>query len=147
MQALDAAGCRLTEPRLAVAESIGAREGTFTAADLLADARVRRAGIGRATVFRALDLFAELDVLERIELSDGEHAYVACLPRRHHHHIVCERCGRVTEVDDPGVAASIARIEGRTGWQVEAHRLELYGRCPRCRDALSVDGEPEGVPG
>jgi Fe2+ or Zn2+ uptake regulation protein len=134
LEALHAAGYRLTEPRLVVAELIGARKGTFTAADLLDDARARRSGIGRATVFRALDVLADLDVLERIELSDGEHAYVACLPRQHHHHIICEACGRVTEVDDLGVAAALEQIERRTGWQVESHRLELYGRCPHCRD-------------
>ena len=37
MQALDAAGYRLTEPRIVVAELIGARDGTFTAADAPAD--------------------------------------------------------------------------------------------------------------
>lgn len=130
--ALDLAGYRLTEPRRAVAELIDAREGHFTAADLMDDVRVRRLGIGRATIFRALDLFAELNVLERLDLPSGEHAYVPCEPV-HHHHIVCSTCGRVTEVDDQGLAAAIEEIQRRTGWQVESHRLELYGRCPRCR--------------
>ena len=58
--ALDRAGYRLTEPRRAVAELIVAREGHFSAADLIDDARARRLDIGRATVFRALDLFTEL---------------------------------------------------------------------------------------
>jgi Fur family ferric uptake transcriptional regulator len=130
--AMDAAGYRLTEPRRAVAELIAAREGHFTAADLLDDAKARRLGIGRATIFRALDLLTELDVLERLDLPSGEHAYVPCRPA-HHHHIVCSSCGRVTDVDDQGLASALEQIERRTGWQVETHRLELYGRCPRCR--------------
>jgi Fur family transcriptional regulator, ferric uptake regulator len=132
--ALDVAGYRLTEPRRAVAQLISARDGHFTAAELLHDARVRRSGIGRATVFRALDLFTELQLLERIDLPAGGHAYVRCRPRDHHHHIVCERCGRVTEVGELGLMAAIESIPRRTGWQVASHRLELYGRCPRCRD-------------
>ena len=132
VSALDAAGYRLTEPRRAVASLISAREGHFTAADLLLDAKARRLGIGRATVFRALELFTELNVLERLDLPGGEHAYVACEPV-HHHHIVCSRCGRVTEVDDVGLTGALDEIQRRSGWQVEAHRLELYGRCPRCR--------------
>ena len=131
--ALDQAGYRLTEPRRAVAEMIAAREGHFTAADLLDDAKARRLGIGRATIFRALDLFTELNVLERLDLPTGEHAYVPCEPAHHHHHIVCSTCGRVTEVDDDGLAGAVEEIQRRTGWQVESHRLELYGRCPRCR--------------
>jgi Fe2+ or Zn2+ uptake regulation protein len=130
--ALDLAGHRVTGPRRSVAELIAAREGHFTAADLLDDAKARHLGIGRATIFRALDLFTELNVLERLDLPGGEHAYVPCEPR-HHHHIVCTTCGRVTEVDDAGLAGAVEEIQQRTGWQVESHRLELYGRCPRCR--------------
>ena len=66
VDAMDAAGYRLTEPRRTVAELIGAREGHFTAADLIEDARVRSLGIGRATIFRVLDLLTELEVLERL---------------------------------------------------------------------------------
>ncbi|MFN8621066.1 MAG: Fur family transcriptional regulator [Chloroflexota bacterium] len=130
--ALDRAGYRLTEPRRAVAELIAAREGHFTAQDLLDDAKVRRLGIGRATIFRALDLFTELNALERLDLPSGVHAYVPCEPA-HHHHLVCSACGRVTDVDDAGLAGAVEAIQRATGWQVESHRLELYGRCPRCR--------------
>ena len=132
MTALEGAGYQVTEPRRAVAQLIAAREGHFTAADLIEDARTRRLGIGRATIFRALELFSELNVLERLEMPGGEHAYVPCEPA-HHHHIVCSMCGRVTEVDDTGLMDAVEEIQGRTGWQVESHRLELYGRCPRCR--------------
>jgi Fe2+ or Zn2+ uptake regulation protein len=133
--ALDLAGYRLTEPRRAVAELIVAREGHFSAADLIGDARARRLGIGRATVFRALDLFTELNVLERLDLPSGEHAYVPCEPAGHHHHIVCSGCGRVTEIEEVGLA--LEDVQRRTGWQVDSHRLELYGRCPRCRSSHS----------
>jgi len=133
--ALDRGGYRLTAPRRAVAELIVAREGHFSAADLVHDARARRLGIGRATIFRALDLFTELSVLERLDLPTGEHAYVPCEPAGHHHHIVCSGCGRVTEIEEVGLA--LEDVQRRTGWQVDSHRLELYGRCPRCRSGHS----------
>jgi Fur family ferric uptake transcriptional regulator len=132
LTAIEAAGHRPTQPRRTVAELIAAREGHFSAADLIEDARVRRLGIGRATIFRSLELLTELGVLERLDLPSGEHAYVPCEPV-HHHHVVCSACGRVTEIDDRGLAAAVQDIERATGWQVESHRLELYGRCPRCR--------------
>lgn len=133
VDAMGGAGYRLTEPRRAVAELVAARDGHFTANDLMADARARDLDIGRATIFRALDLFTELDVLERIDLPSGDHAYVPCAPTVHHHHIVCDVCGRVTEVEDLGLRSAIEDIEAGTGWQVDSHRLELYGRCPRCQ--------------
>ena len=132
--AFERAGYRLTGPRRAVADLIAAREGHFTAADVVADARARRSGIGRATVFRALDLLLELGLLERIDLPSGDHAYVACEPV-HHHHVVCSGCGRATEIDDAGLRAVVDTIAERTGYAIENHRLELFGRCPDCRKA------------
>ena len=129
--ALDSAGLRLTEARRTVATLIADRDGPFTAADLLADARRRRIDIGRATVFRALDSFSELSVVERLDLPNGDHAYVGCDPA-HHHHVVCESCGRTTEIDDGGIRDIVRAIERRTGYRVDSHRLELFGRCPTC---------------
>jgi Fur family ferric uptake transcriptional regulator len=134
VDALDLAGYRLTGSRRAVADLIAAREGHFTAADLVADARARRLVIGRATIFRALELLTELRLLERLELPSGGHAYVPCERDRHHHHVVCEVCGRATEVDDLAIGSLVERVERQTGYRVDTHRLELYGRCPRCRD-------------
>ena len=131
LAALDTAGLRVTEPRRVVASLIADQEGPFTAADLLAGARSRRLGIGRATVFRALDALSELNVVERLDLPNGDHAYVACEPA-HHHHIVCERCGRATEIDDGGIRDIVRAVERRTGFRVDSHRLELFGRCPAC---------------
>ncbi|MGD8485223.1 MAG: Fur family transcriptional regulator [Chloroflexota bacterium] len=133
--ALGDAGYRLTEPRRVVAELVAARSGHFTANDLIADAQERDLGVGRATIFRALDLFTELEVLERIDLPSGDHAYVSCLPSHHHHHVICQRCGKVTEVEDLGLGEALVAMEDSSGWRVEKHRLELYGCCPDCQAA------------
>jgi len=135
VSALDAAGLRLTGARRSVAELIADREGPFTAADLLSAARSRGLSVGRATVFRSLDTFSELGVVERIDLPNGDHAYVGCEPAQHHHHVVCEQCGRTTEIDDAGIRDIVRSIESRTGYRVDSHRLELFGRCPACATA------------
>jgi len=131
LRALEAAGHRITEPRLQVAALIDARTGHFTAADLAADAGARRPRIGRATIFRALDLFTALGLVERLELPSGEHAYVRC-ELSHHHHVVCSRCGRNAEVEDCGITAVAREVARRTGYRIETHRLELFGLCPAC---------------
>lgn len=130
--ALDGAGYRLTEPRRAVAEMIAEREGHFSAADLVSEAQRRHPGLGRATVFRALDLFTSLAVVERVDLPDGDHAYVAC-ERTHHHHAICTRCGRSLDVDDAGLSDVLAEIGHRSGFRVTTHRLELFGLCAVCQ--------------
>lgn len=137
--ALGAAGYRLTEPRRVVAELVAERSGYFSANDLIAEAQERDLGIGRATIFRALDLFTELQLLERVDLPNGDHAYVPCLPGHHHHHVICQRCARVTEVPDLGLGEAIAGMERKTGWVVQKHRLELYGLCPECQTSAAVE--------
>jgi Fur family ferric uptake transcriptional regulator len=136
--ALDAGGYRLTRPRRALADLIATHDGHFTAAELEEAARRRGIGVSRATLFRALDLLAELEVLERIDLPNGEHAYVPCV-QAHHHHLVCSRCGRVSEVEDCGVAEAVAEIARRTGYRIESHRLELFGLCRHCQARAASD--------
>jgi Fur family ferric uptake transcriptional regulator len=131
--ALDQAGYRLTDARRSLARLIADRDGHFTAAELVTAARARRPGIGRATVFRTLEVLAELGVVERLDLPSGEHAYVGCEPA-HHHHVVCSRCGRTNEIDDSGLRDVVRQIARRTGYRVDDHRLELFGLCPTCLD-------------
>jgi Fur family ferric uptake transcriptional regulator len=129
--ALDRAGYRLTEPRRSLASLIEAQDGTFTAAGLVEEARTRRLGVGRATVFRTLEVLADLGAVERLDLPSGEHAYVGCEPA-HHHHVVCSACGRTEEIEDAGLRAVVTDIAARTGYRVDDHRLEVFGRCPSC---------------
>lgn len=131
--ALEDAGYRLTGQRRALADLIADRGGsTFTAADLVADARARRLGIGRATVFRAIELLVSVGAVERVDLQSGEHAYVACVPT-HHHHVICSRCAHTTEIGDLGLGAVAREVARRTGYRIAEHRLELFGLCPACQ--------------
>jgi Fur family transcriptional regulator, ferric uptake regulator len=132
--ALGRAGYRLTEPRRAVAGLVEEREGHFTAADLVDDARRRYPGIGRATVFRALDLFASLKLVERVDLPAGGHAYVTCDPT-HHHHAICTACGRSLDLADMGLAQVLREAGQRLGFRITSHRLELFGVCEACQSA------------
>ncbi|NBP82815.1 transcriptional repressor [bacterium] len=132
LQALDQAGVRLTGPRRELAALIARRQGHFTAADLLTDAEQHSLRIGRATVFRLLEILADQNLVERVDLPDGRHAYVPCEPS-HHHHLVCVSCGAISEVDDCGIDAVTDEAARRSGFEIQSHRLELFGRCPRCR--------------
>jgi Fe2+ or Zn2+ uptake regulation protein len=133
LAALGRAGYRLTGPRRTVADLIAARAGHFTAADLVDDAAARRLDIGRATIFRTLDVLEGVGAIERIDLPSGDHAYITCEPAAHHHHVVCARCGRARDVNDAGLAAVVARIGRETGYRIDDHRLELFGLCPSCQ--------------
>jgi Fur family ferric uptake transcriptional regulator len=125
-------GYRITAPRRGVAMLIAERQGHFTAEDLLRSARRQRAGLGRATVFRSLELLTSLDLVERVDLPSGEHAYVTCEPT-HHHHLVCSSCGRAVGVEEGDLDVALQEIGRRTGYQIDSHRLELFGLCASCQ--------------
>ncbi len=131
IETVEDAGYRLTETRRALAGLIADQPGHFTAADLVEDANASHLGVSRATIFRSIDLFVELGVIERIDLPNGDHAYVECA-RSHHHHVVCSSCGRSTDVAELGLDAVAREVEERTGYRVDTHRLELFGICPDC---------------
>jgi len=132
LTALADAGERVTEPRRAMAALIAAQDGHFTTAELVAAARAEHPGLGRATIFRALDLFTSLGLVERVDLPGGVHAWVAC-DTAHHHHAICTRCGRSTDVSDHGLAEVLAEVAGRSGFRVTTHRLEVFGTCASCQ--------------
>ena len=134
--ALGRAGERMTRPRAIVAALVAGCEGPFTARDLLRENRGQHA-VGRATVFRTLELFERLGFLERIDLPDGSHAYVRCRPAGHHHHVVCASCGQAVEIPDSGLQRVTAEIARTTGFVLEEHRLELFGLCPACQRVVS----------
>ena len=134
------AGRRLTGSRRAIADLIAAREGHFTAADLAADAASRRLRLGRATIFRSLELLTELGLVERVDLPSGEHAYVRC-HAAHHHHVICSRCGRTELVPDTGIDRVADDASARTGFRIDGHRLELWGLCPGCAETATEPRE------
>lgn len=136
--ALGGAGLRITGARRAVTDAIAEQDGHFTAEEVLAASRRRGHPVGRATVFRSLETLAGLGLIERVDLPSGEHAYVACQPAAHHHHVVCSRCGRSAEVGDIGLNPVLDRVEETTGFRIDSHRLELFGLCEECRTGAGM---------
>ena len=127
-------GYRVTAQRRALAALVAGRSGHFTADELVVESRARRLDVGRATVFRSLEVLAQLGVIEQIDLPPGGHAFVACTAT-HHHHLVCERCGRSTDIAATGLSGILREIGTRSGYRIGSHRLELFGTCPACQAA------------
>jgi Fe2+ or Zn2+ uptake regulation protein len=131
--AVSRAGFRITDARRAIIDLILTRDGAFDSSDLIADARRRKLVVGRATIFRMLDVLADLGAIERIDLPNGAHSYVRCLGSRHHHHLVCTNCQRSSDVEDGGIADLVVAMAQSAGYVLEHHRLELFGICPSCQ--------------
>jgi Fur family transcriptional regulator, ferric uptake regulator len=88
---------------------------------------------GRASIYRVLDLLAEHGLVERIAVGDGQTRFEQVLPDgHHHHHLVCEQCGRLVAFDDAGLERAIDALSTRLGVRVDSHDVLLRGCCQRC---------------
>ncbi len=89
--------------------------------------------IGRASVYRVLELLVEHELVERLEVGSGQARFETIDPSgSHHHHLVCQRCGRLVAFDDPGLEQAIDRLSERLGMRVEHHDVLLRGACRSC---------------
>jgi Fur family ferric uptake transcriptional regulator len=91
--------------------------------------RARCPEVGIVTVYRALDLLSGLGLVRRLDLGDGPRYELA---ENHHHHLICEGCGEITEFERcPMDLQSLPDFGG--DFEVHAHSLEVYGTCSECR--------------
>jgi Fe2+ or Zn2+ uptake regulation protein len=134
-------GLRATASRRAVLEFLQ-RRGEHLAANEILDG-LRRAGqrVSIATLYQNLQALSERGLLLRFAGADGHMRYDINLQA--HHHLVCEGCGRIVDVEISGgdaarpVPAVAARSQPVRGWLVRDRRVEFRGLCPRCRRRAS----------
>jgi len=99
---------------------------------IAATARGKRTGL--ASVYRAVEVLNELGLIKRLDIGDGTARYEPVDPGgTHHHHLVCDRCGRVTAFEDDQLERAIATLAKRVDHAIDAHDVLLRGACPNCR--------------
>jgi Fur family transcriptional regulator, ferric uptake regulator len=125
------AGERVTRQRIAVADALSAVGRQVSAQELYRRLRRRDPSIGRATVFRTLEALVAAGVARRLELDGHVYGYVACRPE-HHHHLACDRCGRVEEIDEAYIRPVAERVAVELGFRIDDARVDFYGLCASC---------------
>ena len=133
---LNAAGHRRGGAREAVIGLLAGEPCALTAQEIEDALRADGRGVGRASVYRALDVLVEHGLAQRLEMGQGIARFEAAEPGgEHHHHLLCDRCGRLVPFDDGDLERSIARLGDRFGFRVEDHDVVLHGACERCEGA------------
>ena len=95
--------------------------------------RAKHPGIGYATVYRTLKLFAESGIAREIQFGDGQTRYEHVSEGEHHDHLVCTRCGTIVEFENETIEKLQDEIAAGYGFLIKTHKLELYGLCAKCR--------------
>jgi len=120
---------RVSAQREAIAHAAHDFGGAFSADELLVAVRAQTAGVGLATVYRALGAMEAAGFLEAVGSRGNATLYVHCAHEGHHHHVVCTGCGAVADAEC-SVSATAAEA---SGFAITGHDLTLYGLCPRCQ--------------
>jgi Fur family ferric uptake transcriptional regulator len=133
LESLEAAGYRRGGARAAVVELLGRQNCCVSAQEIFDRLRKARRPVGIASVYRALDVLADLRLVKRVEAGDGIARFEpASVDGDHHHHLVCRDCGKVEAFSDSRLERAIDRVAGGLGYSVDEHEVVLVGACADC---------------
>ncbi|WP_116112487.1 Fur family transcriptional regulator [Austwickia chelonae] len=123
---------RATRQRRAVEEALRNTDDFLSAQAL--HARLREGGdtIGLATVYRSLAGLVQDGRADMIRRHDGEAIYRLCSTTEHHHHLVCQDCGKTVEIEVPQDEEWAKEVARRHGFSDIWHTLEIFGTCEDC---------------
>lgn len=124
-------GGRITTGRRSIVTALlTATDHHLTADDVAAIVQAEHPDVHQSTVYRTLDALEHLGVVNRVNLGQGGAVYH--LTDHVHHHLVCESCGAVVEIDEAAMAGLSAELRSRHGVTLSAHNVALSGRCRAC---------------
>ena len=129
---LNRLGYRLTPQRLMVLKTVEEANGHISAEEIHAQVRARYPQMNISTVYRTLELVKELGLVTEADLGDGRVRY-HCMGKGHHHHLVCEKCGEIIDMEESILSPLWAEIQRRYNFRVNMKHLVFFGLCPKCQ--------------
>lgn len=136
---LKACGHKYTKQRQTVWEIIlENREKHLSTEEIFDEVQKKYPNIGLATVYRTLQLFERIGLIQHISLDDGRLRYHMVNPeeKHEHHHLICEICGDVIDVEEDMLDLLEENVFLKEGFRVTNHKLKLFGICKRCSNNI-----------
>ncbi|WMJ88609.1 Fur family transcriptional regulator [Anaerocolumna sp. MB42-C2] len=135
-------GLKVTTQRIDILEALENRpDKHLTAEEIYECVRVKNPDIGLATVYRTIQLLAELNLIDKLNLGDGFIRYEigsqGCEDTaHHHHHLICLNCGNVFTFQGDLLETLEQRIQEAMDFEVVDHEVKMFGYCKACRKAI-----------
>ncbi len=134
-------GYRVSGPRRYVMQVLESNAQPMTPLEIYQELSQSGRALGMVSVYRALDLLAELGLVCVVYDPDGSVGYVAG-GVGHHHHILCHKCHQaIAFAGSEDLSSLIQRVEEETNYRVSDHLLQLYGICPDCQKISAEEVE------
>ncbi|QHC00286.1 transcriptional repressor [Epidermidibacterium keratini] len=129
-QTLRSAGLRVTKPRTAVLDAVHAHPHADSAS-IVESVRAQLPAVSRQAVFDCLNTFADAGVVRRIQPA-GSAARYELRVGDNHHHLVCQQCGAIEDVDCAVGDAPCLHASNNHGYTITEAEVIYRGLCPMC---------------
>jgi Fur family ferric uptake transcriptional regulator len=127
------AGYKAGGARATLIDALAEEQCCLTVPVIHARVRRRRPGTGIASIYRALETLVELGLVHRLELGTGGARYEpAEAGGDHHHHLVCDDCGKVEAFTDARLERVIDHVSKTAAFRIDEHDVVLRGLCRAC---------------
>jgi Fur family ferric uptake transcriptional regulator len=131
---LRAAGYRRGLARGRVIDFLDRQKCCVGAQEIHRELRSRGEPVGLASVYRVLEVLADRRLVQRLDLGDGVTRFEPIRGSvEHHHHIVCDDCGKIEAFADQRLERVLRDVEQNSGYAVAGHDIVLRGACSSCR--------------
>jgi len=125
-------GMRLTPQRAAVLKALATSPNHPTAEEIYQQVRQDFPMTSLATIYKTIALLKELGEIQELSFGAGSSRF-DCFRSSPHPHLICTRCNTIVDIDGHAFNEITQPVAQSTGYQIFAHRLELFGVCPRCQ--------------
>lgn len=122
---------RNTKQRQVILEELQRLKSHPSAAELYEAVRGRVPNISLGTVYRNLDLLAEVGKIRKLSIGQAEARFDARTDA--HYHVSCVECGRLDDVEDVSPDLGDHSLQSTKGFEIIGHQLQFIGICPDCR--------------
>lgn len=138
-------GLPVTHQRETVAEVVFTTDGHLSVEDIESALRSRGERIGKATIYRTLDILVRSRLVEEHDFGEGFKRYEHRLSNHPvHEHMICVECATVTEFQSNELYMVENRVRTDYGFISVRRQLEIYGLCKSCQDS-GVELTREGL--
>ena len=126
---------KLTPQRQAVIRVIASSQDHLTPAAIYKKVRQDYPNIGLVTIYRTLEILAELELICELHAGGICHSYTISSTPQHHHHLICSNCGIVIDFTGHDFSELEQSLYKESGFRIDGHLLEFFGLCQACQKA------------
>jgi len=130
---LNELGYRLTPQRMMIVAAIESSEDHISAEEIYIQVKAKYPHMNPSTVYRTLELLKKLGLVTETDLGEGRLRYHSADKGRHHH-LVCQRCGTIIDLDDDLLSPLKESLRKRHNFEADLRHLAIFGYCSKCKN-------------